>query len=321
MKFSVGYSIKPNRQLVDLIIKNKDKISEVYFTFGMQSSGRDAKLVNGGLIPVIGLAKQLEDLKRLSEAEIPLNLLFNANCYGASARSKALFDQISKAIDYTQEHFLLQSITTTSLLIAKFIKQHYPDIEVRASVNIGIGSICAAETVSEFFDSFYVRRELNRDLNALQELRSWCDQHGKQMYLLANSGCLNNCPATIFHNNLVAHSEEIAFKDNQYSFGQICNAYLSKADKKQAIFTETNFIRPEDVHLYEGLVPAMKLATRVNSNYETIIQAYIVNSRYEGDLTALLEPPHNQDLLPFIYDNQKVISCIRNGKLSYSQKE
>ena len=44
---------------------------------------------------------------------------------------------------------------------AKFIKEHYPDIDVRASVNIGIGSICAADAVSEFFDSFYVRRASN----------------------------------------------------------------------------------------------------------------------------------------------------------------
>ena len=322
MLFSVGYSVKPKgSKLIDLIIENKEKISEVYFTLGIQPSGRDGEMVAGYKTSIVSSFRQAEDLMRLSEAGVALNLLFNANCYGAEAQSKALFKKVGEDIDYVKEHYSLRSVTTTSPLIAKFIKGHYPDIDVRASVNIGIGSICAADSVSDVFDSFYVRRELNRDFNALREFRAWCDQNGKQMYLLANSGCLNNCPARTFHDNLVAHHSEISFKDSRYLFGQLCNAYLHKEGKSQAIFTDTNFIRPEDVHLYEGLVPAMKLATRVNRNYADTIRAYIVDGKCEGNLTALLEPPHDYDLLPFVYDNQKVISRVENGKLIYSQAD
>ena len=322
MLFSVGYSVKPkDRTLIDLIIANKEKISEVYFTLGVQPSGRDADSVTGYLSPLASSFRQTEDLMRLRDAGVALNLLFNANCYGAEAASKALFKKIGDDIDYVKSSFPLRSVTTTSPLIAKFIKEHYEDIDVRASVNIGIGSICAADAVSEFFDSFYVRRELNRDLNALRELRAWCDQNGKQMYLLANSGCLNNCPAATFHNNLIAHHAEINYADSQYIFTQLCGDYLRKEGNKQAIFTETNFIRPEDVHLYEGLVPAMKLATRVNPYYEEIIKAYITDGEYHGNFASLLEPPHSGALSPFVYDNQKVISRVENGKLIYSQGE
>ena len=319
MLFSVGYSVKPkDSTLIDLIIENKEKISEVYFTLGIQPSGRMPRMVTDHLKPLAASFRQTEDLMRLGNAGVALNLLFNANCYGAEAQSKALFKRIGDDIDYVKSNFSLRSVTTTSPLIAKFIKEHYEDIDVRASVNIGIGSICAADAFSEVFDSFYVRRELNRDFNALRELRAWCDQNGKQMYLLANSGCLNNCPAAIFHNNLIAHHVEIASAENEYRFTQLCTDYLRKEGKKQAIFTDTNFIRPEDVHLYEGLVPAMKLATRVNPYYEQIIRAYITDGHYHGDFTALLEPPHSGVLSPFVFENDRVNSRVENGKLIYS---
>ena len=162
MLFSVGYSVKPKgSKLIDLIIENKEKISEVYFTLGIQPSGRDEDSVAGYKTSIVSSFRQAEDLMRLSEAGVALNLLFNANCYGAEAQSKALFKKVGEDIDYVKEHYSLRSVTTTSPLIAKFIKEHYPDIDVRASVNIGIGSICAADAVSEFFDSFYVRRASN----------------------------------------------------------------------------------------------------------------------------------------------------------------
>ena len=322
MLFSVGYSVKPkDSTLIDLIIENKEKISEVYFTLGIQPSGRNVSMVTDHLKPLAASFRQVEDLMRLANAGVALNLLFNANCYGAEAQSKALFKRIGDDIDYVKSNFSLRSVTTTSPLIAKFIKEHYGDIDVRASVNIGIGSICAADALSEVFDSFYVRRELNRDFNALREFRAWCDQNGKQMYLLANSGCLNNCPAAIFHNNLIAHHAEIASAESEYRFTQLCTDYLRKEGKKQAIFTDTNFIRPEDVHLYEGLVPAMKLATRVNPYYEKIIRAYVTDSHYHGDFTALLEPPHSGVLSPFVFENDRVNSRVENGKLIYSQTE
>ena len=37
-----------------------------------------------------------------------------------------------------------------------------------------------------------------------------CDAEGKELYMLANSGCLNNCSAHVFHDNLVAHEAQIA---------------------------------------------------------------------------------------------------------------
>lgn len=43
--------------------------------------------------------------------------------------------------------------------------------------------------VSGLFDSFYIQRDIHRDLAAVGKIKLWCDANGKKLYMLANSGC------------------------------------------------------------------------------------------------------------------------------------
>jgi hypothetical protein len=63
--------------------------------------------------------------------------------------------------------------------------------------------------LSELYDSFYVQREFNRDLDYIRELLEWTRANNKGLYMLANSGCLVHCSPQTFHDNLVAHEQEI----------------------------------------------------------------------------------------------------------------
>ena len=187
-------------------------------------------------------------------------------------------------------------------MIAKFTKENFEGIDVRASVNMEIGTPEGISYVSNLFDSFYVRREFNRDHAQLMRLRRWCDANGKQMYLLANSGCLNHCSSHVFHDNLVAHEAEIAAMDNGYQFKGVCWDFLSDPANFEQWLQRTNFIRPEDVSLYEGIVPAMKLATRVNLAPSRVLSAY-VGHRYRGSVMELLEPNHSGIFYPNYIEN------------------
>lgn len=317
MKFSVGYSVRSGESLTNEIIKRKENIYEVYCSWGAFPSGRNDQTRSEGLTPWEAQAKQIRDLEKLASEGIKLNLLFNANCYGEMAQSRALFNQVGETLDYASR-FNLTSVTTTSPLIAKFIKQNFNGIDVRASVNMKIGTVHGLEYVSEYFDSFYIEREKNRDFKALREIRAWCDKNGKQMFLLANSGCLNDCSAHTFHDNLVAHEKEIAKMDNGYAFESVCRKYLMSEDKRGWLLTGTSFIRPEDVYLYEGLTPAMKLATRVHSNPVRILRAYIDNAKCVGNLAGLLEPDHSGTIYPFVLENKNVKVTYDKEKLIYS---
>ena len=320
MKYSIGYRVQSNDILVNEIISKKDSIFEVYCSWGAFPSGRNDQTRSEGLTPWEAQAKQISDLERLAKEGIKLNLLFNANCYGERAQSRQLFNEIGETVDFATK-LNLSSVTTTSPLIAKFIKQNFSGIDVRASVNMKIGTAHGMDYVKEYFDSFYVQREKNRDFKALKELRAWCDDNGKEMYLLANSGCLNDCSAHTFHDNLVAHEKEIAKMDNGYQFESVCRKYLSDENNHKWLLSGTSFIRPEDVPNYEGLVPAMKLATRVHQNPLRIMRSYIDNGKCVGNMAGLLEPDHSGTIYPYILDNTKIKATIQNDKLLYQNAE
>lgn len=307
MKFMVGLQ-HLNTDFTDEIIKNKEHIYEVYFSWGDFANGRNSQTENDEYTSWELQKIQADALKKISDAEIPLNLLFNANCYGGESQSRSFFNKIGNTVYYISENFGLRSVTTTSPLIAKFIKQNFEGIEVRASVNMSIGSEMGMDYVSKYFDSFYVQRELNRNIKELKKLKSWCDAREKKLYLLGNSGCLNNCSAHTFHDNLVAHETEIAKMDNAYAFGGICKEYLSDSKNYGALIDNTNFIRPEDIEKYEGIAEAVKLATRVHKNPANVLKAYI-RGKYSGNILELLEPAHN--IYPYVIENGEPLKLVK----------
>ncbi len=321
MKFSVGYQLREQDDFLESIICCKECINEIYFSWGDFANGRNSQIKQSGMLPWEAQRKQEEDLKRLSGAGLRFNLLFNATCYGKDSQSRAFFEKIGETVDYIQHTVGLQGVTTTSLLIARFIHNNFSGIDVRASVNMSIGSAEAMDYVKDLFDSFYLKRELNRDIKRILELKEWCNENGKEIYGLANSGCLNDCPAHVFHDNLVSHESEIAVMDNGYSFESICRRFLKSEENLGQLLDRMNFIRPEDVCHYEGVFPALKLATRVSPVPIRILKAYAEDHSYKGNVLDLLEPNHSGALYPKLVENEKIQSRLMNGRLKYEGLE
>ena len=217
MTFSVGY--QADRAWMDALVARRAALHDVYFAYGAMPSGR---------APVADEDRQLEDLGRLADAGIPLHLLFNANCYGARALSRSFLTEVGETVDRFAADGSLTGVTTTSPVLARFIRANFPGLEIRASVNMEIGTVEGMDYLQDVFDGFYLKRELNRDLDAVRAMKTWCDDHGKRLYILANSGCLNHCSSHVFHDNLVAHEVEIARADNGYTFHGTCWAWLAK---------------------------------------------------------------------------------------------
>jgi len=317
VKFSVGLQ-KNNIEFVNCIIQNAEHIYEVYFSWGDFPNGRSYQTQSDDYTPWELVDIQREMLKSLSDADIPLNMLFNANCYGKDSQSRAFFNKIGETVDYVGNTYGLKSITTTSPLIAKFIKNNFEDIEVRASVNMEIGSIQGMDYLKEYFDSFYMKRELNRDIESIKVLHKWCQENGKKLFILANSGCLNFCSAHVFHDNLVAHESEIAKMDNAYNFGGICHEYLKDECNYEKLIENTNFVRPEDIGKYDEFFESAKLATRVHNNPKMVLDSYI-RGKYSGDILRLLEPAHN--IYPYVIENGSPLKLKKINTDLYIEEE
>lgn len=325
MKYSVGYQITQENGYIDTIIDFKDRINEVYFSWEDFPNGRNTDIRKNGLSVFEAREKRDSDFKRISKSGIKFNLLLNGNCYGKYTMSRAFYNKIGETAEYLENLYGLSAVTTTSPLIAKFIKQNFPDIEVRASVNMEIGTTEGMDYIADLFDSFYLKREYNRDIKRIKQVKKWCEDNKKGLYGLANSGCLKFCSVHTFHDNAVSHESEISEMDNAYAFEGQCMSYLKNPKKRDDWLRLTSFIRPEDVFLYEGLFDGLKLATRMNKNPSAVLRAYFSGS-FAGSLPLLLEPDHSALFYPAIIENKKipqefaqtVLNCRKNcGECSY----
>ncbi|MBP5640827.1 MAG: hypothetical protein J6X55_15200 [Victivallales bacterium] len=307
MKFQVGY--QNNHRLVEYLLKHRETVSEVYFPWGDFTTGR-------GVIPDDSFRQNLTaDLQSFAAAKIRLTLLLNGNCYGQRALARSFFQKLGDTVDFLAETYGISGVTTASPLIARFLKNNFPQLEIRASINMEIGTTEGIEYVEDYFDSFYLKREFNYDRNVILRMRDFCHSKGKKLYMLANSGCLNFCSARTFHDNLVAHQHEVAEMDNAFDFHGECTSYLKKDNHMEELLSKSNFIRPEDIHLYEDLCDGMKLATRTNFNPLAVVTAYF-SAMWHGNLLDLTEPAHSELLHPAIIDNKKIADDFAEHRMT-----
>ncbi len=305
LKLSVGYQYNERLPFSSVVSRYAEHIDEVYFSWVDSPSGRS---VIGGYDGYFDYGLQstlLEELRAIKANNVKLDLLFNANCYGADAMSEVLRGRVYSVIDYLQQMELMpEVITTTSPAIAYMIKERYEGVELRASVNMKISTVKGMSYVSHLFDSFCVAKECNRDLKRLRELREYADECGKRLTMLANSGCMRDCSGQIFHDNMVAHEAEIAKQKNIDFMPYMCWNYLKDKNNRPAVLQNT-WVRPEDIDRYEGLVDLVKLATRAHALPGMVIAAY-AKRRYYGNLLDLFEPGFSPAFLPYVVDSSKI---------------
>ena len=243
----------------------------------------------------------IADLKWARANNIELDAIFNSSCYGDIAMTETLADLVTdKLREMDAQGLAPEHLTTTSPFIATVVRQRFPEIKIRWSINMEISTRLALEYVTDLFDSFYAGREFHRRLDYIAEMSQWAAAHGKEMGIQANPGCLRNCPFHHFHNNLHGHGRvgqsAAAAKFNFTNF--LCRTNYERG--RYADFMRAIWIRPEDLPRYEPYVSIVKLATRRHPHPDKIIAAY-ANCSYDGDLAEIVDPFYR---FPMIIDNK-----------------
>lgn len=305
MKFSVGYKFFDEKEnsFAETICSLRENIEEVYFPWLDVETCRASLINERGTINWDAQAFLENDLRMLKDHDIKLNLLLNANCYGEKAISSYLKNYVCSVIRHIIDIAdTLDFVTTTSPFIARIVKDEFPKIKTRASVNMRIGDIKGMQYLEEVFDGFYVQRDYNRNLNYIRNLKDWTDAKGKTLHLLANSGCMKFCSGQVFHDNVVAHEKGMKEMLNVDGVkAAICWDYYSRRENWVSLLQNT-WIRPEDIKHYEGLFTSVKLATRMTERPASVVKAYIAG-RHRGNLLDLLEPNHTHLLDGYYIDN------------------
>jgi collagenase-like PrtC family protease len=310
MKYAVGYQLMDSRStFFDLCQPYLDSIAEIYFPWVYQPSGREVIGEDDFMLDYTAADRLIHDLRFFKKVGKKIDLLFNSNCYGADAVSKRLEGEVYSIIEYlTTVVGDVDVVTTTSPVVAYIIKSRYPDIRTRASVNMHIGTVCGMRYLADVFDEYLVQREYNRDIEYLKKLKQWADSNGKNLHILANSGCLAYCSGQTFHNNIIAHRQDSksryrieAFSGEDGRPANVCWNFFGAQGNLIDLLRAT-WIRPEDVGNYEDIFDTMKLATRMHPKPELIIKAY-AQGFWKGDLTDLFEPQFSSVIAPRILDN------------------
>ena len=241
------------------------------------------------------------DLRWAREHGIELDALFNCNCYGDLAVSRELADFVARIMkEMDAEGLMPDTVTTTSPFIAAVLRRDFPKVRIRWSVNQRVHGSVGFEYVMDLFDSFYVSRERQRDLEYLKGASRWAKAHGKTIGMQANSGCLRQCPYQTFHDNLHGH-DRIAQSKAGEDFGFnvfLCKQTLAKPEHFED-FLRATWLRPEDMPHYEPYLDIVKLATRRHPDPVKVVDAYATNS-YHGNLADLMDPAH---VFPKDFDN------------------
>lgn len=309
MKFTVGYQYPDDpdsERFPEILADYREDIAELFFSYGDEPGARAPAAASSGWTPAEAKKILTEDLKSAAFMGIRLNLLFNANCHGRESVGKQLRERVLRTISELSAETPLDSVTTASFFIAELVKKNFPVLKVRASVNMKLGTIEAMEYAEDLFDGFCVQRDFNYQPEKLHAISTWAKQHHKQLCLLANSGCLRNCAAQIFHDNLVAHIGELKREECCMDFNPVfCRTFYANPEHRTEYLAHSVLIRPEDLHHYEADFPLVKLATRTHCNPRLVLEAY-TSRHFTGNFFDLSEPGHGIFFRGKILDNAKI---------------
>ena len=258
----------------------------------------------------------VDDLKFCRSKGMALDLLVNATCYGDTAfttiQREDYFAQLNELSLYG---LTPEIVTTTSPYIAKITEHFDPAIDRRASVNMRLNSTLAMEYVANEFDSYYICRDIQRDLPTMKLFAEWGRKNNKKICMLANSGCLRYCPWQTFHETLLAHDfKHILPEVRKLKIQQtLCSGLV--ADRKFEEILRGSWIRPEDLIRYEPYVSVIKLSTREADRPDLILKAY-TSGAFDGDLLQILDPGFSFFVAPKIFDNKSFPKEWSEGKIA-----
>lgn len=250
--------------------------------------------VGGGRAPYqlapVSRAQVAEHVRHAASRGIGFNYLLNGACLGNREITRAGQRELDELLGWVTS-IGVRSVTVASPFVLTLVKRRFPDVKVRVSVFAGVDRVRKAQMWEELGADCIVLDSLlvNRELATLRSIRKHvrCD-----LELLANNSCLQSCALSPMHMGAMSHAAQ-AHDRNGGFFIDWCFLRCTRAKLERKIdLIRSEWIRPEDLHLYEGLgYDRFKLVERDLPTAVMLrrVDAYAAR-RYDGNLLDLVQP-------------------------------
>ncbi|MCD7811947.1 MAG: U32 family peptidase [Ruminococcus sp.] len=253
---------------------------------------------------------------------IRFNYLLNPLCLG---NRDVLPEEHRKIVAFLDQLYEggIRWVTVCSPYLLKIIKNRYADMNITIGLYAFITNLQqAVQWVQMGANEITMSQSYNRNFPALEILLKTLKDEEVNIRLIANNGCLHECPFAVSHGSAASHSSaEQDESSSQYFDYNIINCYNRKINTPDNILA-SDWIRPEDLHYYEELCDKtgnhrllMKLVERTKSTdfLIRVIDAYRTQ-HYDGNLIDLFNWIGNNGI-DTGNDNSQYLALLQSGSV------
>ena len=269
-----------------------DSINDIYFSDNIFGSAR----------AVAFDSKHLAELYSIRDAYgIKLHYLINGNYY-----SNEFYKDTSHVVDHIKSLDVdMLTLNNTYLMrdaifmeeLRKVGRKGATELEVKNSVNNIVKDVKDVKFMVETLGikSIIVDRALNRNIDELTKIRTYCDKHGATITMLVNEGCIIDCKWKNFDDMMIAQTKPdsdimiINFVHNKLG----CTEFF---ERSPAEYLKTGFTLPTNLDKFDGLVDIIKLAGRdiPLGRWLVMCRAYMTEDGNTSLLNLLATKPASQ---------------------------
>ena len=173
----------------------KHLIYDLYFTCRMPPFIQDAM---GDVIMGDPTAPIANAINLQKELDIPISATFNNTLVRPDQENLDLF--ISNFDQLYEQGVKIVTIPHTSWLMTGQLQKRYPDLKIKNTILRDVNKANQIARLAEAgFHYVNVDRNLMRDEDELKKMKRVADKYDIELSLLANEGCLGNCPVMPEH--------------------------------------------------------------------------------------------------------------------------
>ncbi|RJS72582.1 MAG: protease [Candidatus Syntrophoarchaeum sp. WYZ-LMO15] len=221
---------------------------------------------------------------------VPLNVLMDSSCFGASHLIPGGYETYHGYLERL-EMMGVGAVTLTEAYLIDMVKNEFT-MDVVASNILSVTTIAKARYLEGLgVDRIVLDPDINHDLELLSRIKETvsCD-----LILLVNEGCIKGCPFKNAHNNLISHLEgakPVPKIESDY-YSTWC---ISKKRNNPILIHDSGWIKPEDIEKYidigfdNFMIGAYRGRCPLNWTL-SVVEAYR-SRRFEGDPVNILTTP------------------------------